>query len=164
MSYFADQYAAFRYSIEVGESPGFRLAQLGAIHAPAAHFAARTEPGIITMPTGSGKTTVLIASAFVLRAQRVLIITPSRLVREQIAEEMNTLGISKQTRALSPDTPPPRVFSTKTRISSSQAWPHTSMDSPSAQEATLDFDTSVLAVIYPVSVDPDGFRKTAPNH
>lgn len=44
--------------------PGFRPAQLGAIHAAAAHFVNRSDPGIITMPTGSGKTAVLVAASF----------------------------------------------------------------------------------------------------
>jgi superfamily II DNA or RNA helicase len=151
MSYFADQYAAFRYSIEAAESPGFRLAQLGAIHAAAAHFAARTEPGIITMPTGSGKTAVLIASAFVLRAQRVLIITPSRLVREQIAEEVRTLEILKRTRALSPDIPPPRVFSTKTRMTSARAW-----------EALREFDV-VVGTIQSISPEYEDIPEPPPD-
>jgi len=52
------------------------------------------------MPTGSGKTAVLIASAFVLRARRVLVITPSRIVREQIAEEYRLLRVLKTLGAI----------------------------------------------------------------
>lgn len=69
MSYFADHYAAFRYPLSGGDGePGLRTAQLGAIHAIAAHFSTRHEPAVVTMPTGSGKTAVLLAAAFVLRA------------------------------------------------------------------------------------------------
>jgi hypothetical protein len=70
VSYFSDNYFHFRYPLNVDEAPGFRLAQLQ--H----HFAMRTDFGIVTMPTGSGKTAVLIAAAFVLRATRV---APDRL-------------------------------------------------------------------------------------
>ena len=84
MSYFQDNYNNFKFALKIDDQPGLRPAQLGAIHAAAAHFVTRSDPGIITMPTGSGKTAVLIATAFVLRPRRVLIIAPSRLVREQI--------------------------------------------------------------------------------
>ena len=116
MSYFSDHYSFFRYPLQVGDSPGFRLAQLGAIHAAAAHFVNRSEPGIVTMPTGSGKTAVLIAAAFVLRATRVLIVAPSRLVREQIAEEVASLKTLRDAGALGADVQGPRVFSTKRRV------------------------------------------------
>lgn len=73
------------------------------------------------MPTGSGKTAVLLAAAFVLRAQRVLIITPSRLVREQIAEEASALRTLRIAGAI--DTVEgPRVFATLGRVSSVEDW------------------------------------------
>ena len=122
MGYFEEHYGAFRYPLNDGDIPGFRLAQLGAIHAAAAHFVTRTDPGIITMPTGSGKTAVLIAAAFVLRAKRVLIIAPSRLVREQIAEEVASLRTLRDAGAIGEDIPSPTVFSTKKRITSSEEW------------------------------------------
>lgn len=122
MAYFLNHYSNFKYPLQEGANPGFRLPQLGAIHSAAAHFSSRTDPGIITMPTGSGKTAVLIASAFVLRAQRVLIITPSRLVREQIAEEAASLDTLRRAGAITADVPGPRVFSTKKKISSAEDW------------------------------------------
>ena len=122
MSYFSDHYPAFRYPLQEEDKPGFRLAQLGAIHAAAAHFATRNEPGIITMPTGSGKTAVLIATAFVLRAKRVLIIAPSRLVREQIAEEAASLETLKKAGAIKTQIAGPTVFPTEKRITSLAEW------------------------------------------
>ncbi len=116
------EYPFFRYPLRAEGVLGFRPAQLGAIHAAAAHFFNRSEPGIITMPTGSGKTAVLIAAAYVLRAQRVLIITPSRLVREQIAEEMASLLTLKEIGALPNDHPAPSVFSTKRRVTTATEW------------------------------------------
>lgn len=122
MSYFKSNYSFFKYPISGEDTPGFRRAQIGAIHSAAGHFANRTEPAIITMPTGSGKTAVLIASAFVLRATRVLIITPSRLVREQIAEETANLVTLKETGALPQDISLPSVMSTDHRVTSNAAW------------------------------------------
>lgn len=122
MSYFLANYRHFRYPLSEGDEAGFRLAQLGAIHAAAAHFVTDTAPGIITMPTGSGKTAVLIAAAFVLRARRVLVITPSRLVREQIAEEIGALATLKKVGAVDEEIPTPRVFSTRKRIVAIETW------------------------------------------
>ena len=122
MTYFADQYAAFRYPLKDSNGVGFRLAQLGAIHAAAAHFAARQDPAIVTMPTGSGKTAVLIATAFVLRATRVLIIAPGRLVREQIADEVEKLTTLRATGAIDDGVPAPRVLSIKKRITTAEGW------------------------------------------
>ncbi|HPQ72007.1 MAG TPA: DEAD/DEAH box helicase family protein [bacterium] len=122
MSYFEEHYPDFKYPLQSATNPGFRLAQLGAIHAAASHFVTRSDPGIITMPTGSGKTAVLISTAYILRASRVLIITPSRLVREQIAEEVRTLATLRLAGALGDEIPAPRVFSVKKRITSLTEW------------------------------------------
>ena len=122
MTYFEDHYEHFRYPLEVDELPGFRSAQLGAIHAVAGHFAQRTDPAIVTMPTGSGKTTVMIACAFVLRARRVLIVTPSRLVREQIAEEVSGLSLLVRLTALSDNIDRPAVWTVGERLTTLEHW------------------------------------------
>jgi superfamily II DNA or RNA helicase len=123
MSYFEENYSGFFYPFKERDgASGFRYAQLGAIHAAAAHFVMRTDPGIVTMPTGSGKTAVLIATAFVLRARRVLVITPSRLVREQIAEEFSILKTLRNEGAISPEVTPPSVFSVRKRITTNEEW------------------------------------------
>ena len=100
MAYFADHYNQFSFPRAEDDQPGFRDAQLGAIHSLAGHFAARHEPALISMPTGSGKSAVLMASAFLLRSERVLVLTPSRLVREQLAEEFRTLATLKKIGAV----------------------------------------------------------------
>jgi superfamily II DNA or RNA helicase len=124
VAYFGSQYSSFRYPLKEGEGDGFRLAQLGAIHAVAAHFSMREDPAVVTMPTGSGKTAVLIATAFVLRATRVLIIAPGRLVREQLAEEVEKLTTLRGAGALPDGVPPPRVLSTTQRIKTTDEWEH----------------------------------------
>ena len=76
----------------------------------------RNDPAIITMPTGTGKTAVLQASAFLLQANRVLVLTPSRLVREQIADDFKKLGVLKRLGAIPADIPDPKVMATTGRI------------------------------------------------
>lgn len=152
MSYFSDHYRDFSYPIRQGDdSPGFREAQLGAIHAAAAHFIARTDPGIVTMPTGSGKTAVLIAAAFVLRAQRILIIAPSRLVREQIAEEVSSLSTLKRALALPENLEGPTVFSTKKRVGSADDW-----------EAMRQFDV-VVGTVQSISPEFESIPEPPPD-
>ncbi len=122
MPYFQDHYDAFRWTPEQPPLPGFRPPQLGALHGIAMHFTQRRDPAIITMPTGSGKTAVLAAAPYVLAAQRALVLTPSRLVREQIITHFETLDDLKLARALDASAPVPKVWSASGKIKSLQDW------------------------------------------
>lgn len=122
MPYFSEHYGDFRWPIKTEERPGFRMPQLGALHALGAHFSRHSDPAIITMPTGSGKTAVLIGTSFILRAERALVLTPSRLVREQIATEFRTLDVLKRHEVIGPDVGVPSVISVEKRITSPQGW------------------------------------------
>lgn len=124
MAYFSNHYDKLRFPISDGRPPGFRSAQIAAIQSVSAHFFSSKQPAIVTMPTGSGKTTVLMAVAFSLRAERVLILTPSRLVREQIAENFSALLDLKKIQALPLDLVSPKVFATEGTIGSDEAWDH----------------------------------------
>lgn len=138
MSYFATHYSSLTFPIAIDgdePDPGFREAQRGALFAIGAHFTQRNDPAIVTMPTGSGKTAVLQASAFILQACRVLILTPSRLVREQIAEDFGRLGVLKRITALPGETAEPSVMSTEGRIRTLAQW-----------EAMRAFDVVVATV------------------
>ena len=70
MPYFDDQYGALSYPQATPAAPGLYNAQVGAIHALASHFTLDPRPAIVTMPTGSGKTAVLMMAPFVLRGAR----------------------------------------------------------------------------------------------
>lgn len=119
MSYFSDNYAKLTYP--VGD-PGFREAQLAAIQAIASHFFSSSAPAIAVMPTGAGKTAVAVASAFALRAKRVLVITPSRLLREQIAEKFEALVDLERIHALPPLMERPKVKNQRKRVRSNEEW------------------------------------------
>ena len=122
MPYFIDNYEHLRYPIESDVHPGLRQAQLGAIYAVGGHFAQRSDPGIVTMPTGSGKTAVMIVVAFILRATRVLVVTPSRLVREQISDEISSLSLLVRLGALPRNVEKPKVWSVGEKIGTPDQW------------------------------------------
>jgi superfamily II DNA or RNA helicase len=116
MAYFSSHYDKLRFPIAETGRPGFRPAQLAAVQAVSSHFFGAQTPAIVAMPTGAGKTTVLMACAFTLRAERVLIVTPSRLVREQIAETFQLLRDLKMIGALPTNIIAPKVFTAARKI------------------------------------------------
>lgn len=74
------------------------------------------------MPTGSGKTAVLMTAAFMRRSRRTLVVTPSALVRSQIATEFKSLSLLKSLGVVGNDIPLPNVLEVKTRRASEAAW------------------------------------------
>lgn len=148
MGYFTDHYTRLSFPVKVEDTPGFHRAQLGAIFGIASHFSLRTEPAIVVMPTGSGKTAVLMASAFLLRAKRILVLTPSQLVRAQIAEEFKEFALLRSLGAIPDGIGNPNVIEITKRMDSSEQW-----------EAIEAFD---VAVATPNSVSPAIAQVSAP--
>jgi len=73
--------------------PGLRTPQIGALHAIASHWTVSQKPGIIVMPTGTGKTEVMVATALASQCQTVLVVVPSDALRSQTARKFQTLGV-----------------------------------------------------------------------
>ena len=127
MSCFVDNYDAIRFPQATGESPGLRRPQIGAVHAIAAYFSRysqpeEAQPAIVVMPTGSGKTAVLMLAPYLLKSKRALVITPSNLVRAQVAGQFRSLEVLKTTGALVGEFDPPKVELVKTRLYSPKTW------------------------------------------
>ena len=111
MSYFSDLYGVVNYPIASEHSVGLRNAQIGAIHAIASHSTLEpVDAAVIVMPTGSGKTTVLMLAPYVLQKTKVLIVTPSAMVRGQIVEEYKQLKTLKHIGVFHEDVKPPIVY------------------------------------------------------
>jgi superfamily II DNA or RNA helicase len=82
---------------EEDKNLGFRSVQVGAISAIKAHFISKPErKAIVVMPTGTGKTDVMIATMVGEQLKRTLILVPSAMLRHQIAEKFKSFGILKQ--------------------------------------------------------------------
>jgi len=122
MSYFSDQYQNLSYPIATPTTAGLYNAQNGAIHALASHFTTDDRPAIVTMPTGSGKTAVLMMLPFVLKSVRTLVITPSKLVRGQIFEDFESLRTLREIGVLPDGISLPRVLELSERIQSPEDW------------------------------------------
>lgn len=122
MSHFAENAARLRYSLAPEGEMGLRRPQAGALHAVAAHFATRTDPALVSMPTGSGKTLVLLACPYALEANRVLIITPSVVVRGQIADSAEGAKELREKRLLPDDADDIVTHEVKKRIASDADW------------------------------------------
>ena len=100
---------------------GLRRGQLGAAFAVAAHFTCRTEAALVCMPTGSGKSAVMTLVPFLLGASRVLVVTPSRLLREQLAAEFLLLKVLRTRKVVPEEMNGPRVQVVSTRADAA-AW------------------------------------------
>lgn len=121
MSYFSDMYSKICYPRANTGTKGLRSAQMGAIHAIAAHNTLnKKEAAIIVMPTGSGKTAILMMAPFVLTKRKVLVVTPSVMVRGQIYEDYKNLNTLKYVGVLSKKAKPPNVYELKNRFAEDQ--------------------------------------------
>ncbi|MDX5895202.1 DEAD/DEAH box helicase [Rubrobacter radiotolerans] len=124
-SYFSKHYERVKLPVGSRSRKGLRNAQLGAIHAVAAHFTLRDTPAIVVMPTGSGKTAVLMLSAFTQLAKRTLVVTPSVLVRDQIAQQFGDLSTLRSVGAVPSDPdefPNPKIYEVPGMIRDTAAW------------------------------------------
>lgn len=75
---------------------GLRSPQLGAVHAVHMHWTVSTYPATIVMPTGTGKTEVMLAILVSTPCPKVLVVVPTDALRTQIADKFLTLGVLKQ--------------------------------------------------------------------
>lgn len=122
MAYFEDHCQSVNGPFVVGGENGLRQAQVGAISAVVSHFTLHGTPALVVMPTGSGKTIVLQTGAYLLRPNRVLVVTPSVLVRGQLAEQFRTLQTMRSLGVIGKDVPPPVVHEVTGRIRSADEW------------------------------------------
>lgn len=122
MTYFRGAHRSVRVAVPIDGKPGLRTSQIGAIHALSAHFTLRSDPGLIVLPTGAGKTAVQMLAPFVLPAKRALVITQSRFVREQIARDFASLETLKSLEAVPEGCVPPKVYENKSSVRTDADW------------------------------------------
>ena len=101
---------------------GFRPGQLGALHAAVSHFSVYEEPAILSLPTGYGKTAVMMALPFILSSSRVLVIEPSDVLRRQTAAHFASLTTLRKLGLVPPELANPLVRGQKGRLTSVEEW------------------------------------------
>ena len=111
MSYFSKNYSNVTYPIDTDENPGLRNAQLGAIYAIGSYFTLNDQrAAILVMPTGSGKTAVLMLAPYLLQKKKILVVTPSAMVRGQITDDFSLLSTLCKMTVFQDTIEKPRVF------------------------------------------------------
>ena len=83
----------YRDSAASEDGKGLRPPQLGALHATLSHWTLSSEAVTIVMPTGTGKTETMLSLLITARPKCLLVIVPSRALRDQTAGKFKTLGI-----------------------------------------------------------------------
>jgi len=102
--------------------PGLRRPQIGAASSLLSHATRRGEAAVVALPTGTGKTAVLELTPFLWASGRVLVLTPSRLVRDQIATGFSELRLLRELGVLPDDLTAPSIGVVQERIRSAEEW------------------------------------------
>ena len=84
------------YDEETLVKPGLRTPQIGALHAALAHWKVTRDVGTVVMPTGTGKTEVMLALLAKEQPESLLIVVPTAALRDQIAEKFLSFGVLQQ--------------------------------------------------------------------
>lgn len=122
MPYFDEAYPLVRHPLAAENLPGLRNAQVGGLYGVVSHFTVSKEPALVVMPTGTGKTAVLMLTPFLRRSKRALIVTPSVLVRNQVADDFKNLTVLKRVGVLPQDAEGPKVFEQRKRVKAAADW------------------------------------------
>lgn len=105
-------------------SSGLYGAQQGGLLAVKAHFITSDQPAIVSMPTGTGKTELMMALAFLLQAKRVLVVEPTQVLRSQTCERFSSLDILRDIGLIPNGIPDPLVNSQDTICDTVEDWEH----------------------------------------
>jgi superfamily II DNA or RNA helicase len=92
------------------DQPGLRPPQLGAIHSIAGHWSVESNAATVVMPTGTGKTEVMLtASLLFADAKTFLVTVPSRALRGQTFKKFLSLGLLRELGIVPIEIPNPIV-------------------------------------------------------
>lgn len=96
MSVLQSYSGAFSFILEVPASgvQGLRRPQVGALHSVLGYWTTgRADPATVVMPTGTGKTEVMVALLVAAPIPRLLVVVPSDALRTQIGGKFESLGV-----------------------------------------------------------------------
>ncbi|WP_198320528.1 DEAD/DEAH box helicase [Actinosynnema pretiosum] len=82
---------------DAGGPRALRRPQLGALHSIVGYWSTgTTDPAVVVMPTGTGKTETMLAVMLAERPGRLLVLVPTTALRDQVAGKFETLGVLQQ--------------------------------------------------------------------
>ena len=85
---------ALSFAEESPSAPGLRSPQRGALHSVLGYWTTKSSvPATVVMPTGTGKTETMLALLVAARLPRLLVLVPSDVLRTQVAEKFESLGV-----------------------------------------------------------------------
>lgn len=107
------------FNIDGEGNNGWRLrkAQKGALHSLLSHWSLSNEVATIVLPTGTGKTDTMLAAYVADKAERLLVIVPTKELRKQLSDNFSTWGILKKLGVISEDALNPVIFTVNRTIS-----------------------------------------------
>ena len=92
------------------EQEGLRPPQLGAVHSIAGHWSVESDAATVVMPTGTGKTEVMLTTSLQFADQKAFLVTvPSRALRGQTYKKFLSLGLLRQLGVIPDDVPNPII-------------------------------------------------------
>lgn len=96
-------------------SKGLRPPQIGGLHSIGSHWSLYKQPATVVMPTGTGKTETMLATLVAYEPGTLLVVVPSKVLRDQTARKFATLGLLRLLGNLSPEVSNPIVGIIKKR-------------------------------------------------
>ncbi len=120
--YFESQSPRFDIWAGQGTTNCLRQCQLGAHWAVWSHFTTSEQPALVSLPTGSGKTALMMALGFSLKANRILIVTPAQVLRDQTKDEFASLDVLKKTGVLPSKVSLPKVTTSEKECRTQADW------------------------------------------
>ncbi|CAM4412490.1 Superfamily II DNA or RNA helicase [Pedobacter westerhofensis] len=122
MNCFTKGYNKLQLFQQKNNKAGLYKNQIGAIGSVLSHFSTRSGPALITMPTGTGKTAVMVVLSYALQGQKILVITPSQLVREQITKNFRDPKVLLEKGIIPGGRLLPRVYELTSVINDKKEW------------------------------------------
>jgi len=99
---------------------GLRPPQIGGLHAIGAHWSLEQSPATIVMPTGTGKTETMLAATAAFIRKPVLVVVPSKVLRDQTANKFKSFGLLRYLGSLNEKASNPIVGILKHRINTQE--------------------------------------------
>lgn len=130
MGYFSSHSEVIDFSSisDISESD-LRECQMGAFWAVNSHFSSDPEnPALISLPTGAGKTALMMLLSFGFEADRVLVVTASEVLRTQTEEKFDELDGLTDAGIVPDEMQTPTVEKITTRMTDMDQWEEVDSD------------------------------------